>query len=200
MTTSVRASRSLLALALVTGLSLAACGAATAPPASLSPEPTPSAPPANVTEPGGGGSSGQPGRGGSTDPNSGVGIDLPLNPTPIDPGAGQPTLVVPRPGQIDPHPVAPTSLQASVDGRHVLVKVTWYGGVEPCSILDSVKVERTGTDIAITPFEGRGPGDVMCIELAVEKATIVDLGELEPGTYRITAPNSDAPPIEVTVS
>jgi hypothetical protein len=80
------------------------------------------------------------------------------------------------------------------------VKVTWYGGVEPCSILDSVKVERSGNDIAITPFEGSGDVDAMCIEIAVLKATIVDLGELEPGAYRISSPGSEAPPIEITVA
>jgi hypothetical protein len=143
-------------------------------------------------EPGGGGSSGNSG--------SGIGIDLPLAPTPVDPGAGQPTLVVPKPGQADIHPVVPTALQASVDGRHVLVKVTWYGGVEPCSVLDSVKVERSGSTIAITPFEGTGNALAMCIEIAVLKATIVDLGDLDPGRYRVSGPGSGTPPIEVTVT
>jgi hypothetical protein len=193
MTTSVRVPRSLLALALLTGLSLAACAASSAPPASPSIGPAPSAPPVASTGPAGGGGS-------SGDPGSGIGVDLPLLPTPVDPAAGQPKLVVPKPGQLDPHPVAPTAIQASVDGRHVLVKVTYYGGVEPCSILDSVKVERSGSDIAITAIEGRGPGDVMCIEIAVLKATIVDLGDLEPGTYRISAPGSDVAPIEITIA
>ena len=40
----------------------------------------------------------------------------------------------------------------------------------------------------------------MCIEIAVLKATIVDLGDLEPGTYRITAPTGDAPALAVTIS
>jgi hypothetical protein len=32
------------------------------------------------------------------------------------------------------------------------------------------------------------------------KATIVDLGELDPGTWTITAPNGEATPINVTIS
>jgi hypothetical protein len=195
MTTSRRASRPLLVATLLVTVGLAACSAAAPPAASPTPGAPASSPPTAVAspslEPGGGGSSGNAG--------SGIGIDLPLAPTPVDPGAGQPTLVVPKPGQADIHPVAPTALQASVDGRHVLVKVTYYSGVEPCSVLDSVKVERSGTDIAITPFEGTGDGDVMCIEIAVLKATIVDLGDLEPGTYRILSPGSEAPPVEVTI-
>ena len=195
MTTSTRAHRPLLAFALIASLGLAACSSA-APAASSTPGPTPvptpSAPPSASADPGGGGSAGNPG--------SGIGVDLPLLPNPVDPGAGQPALVVPKPGQANIHPVAVTKLEASVDGRRALVKVTWYGGVEPCSILDSVKVERSGTDIAITPFEGSGNVDAMCIEIAVLKSTIVDLGELEPGTYRIGSPNSEAPPIEITIS
>jgi hypothetical protein len=123
----------------------------------------------------------------------------PLNPLPIDPAAGQPKLVRPQPGRANPHPVVAIAVQASVDGRHVLVKLTWYGGVEPCSVLDSVRVERSGTDIALSPVEGSSDPNAVCIEIALLKATIVDLGELEPGTYRILSPGSDAPPVEITI-
>lgn len=191
MTTSDRAIRPFLALALAAGLTVGACSSAGAPPAS---DPPPSTQPPAASEPGGGNGGGTGG-----DPGTGIGSDLPIRQPPIDPGAGQPTLVVPRPGQRDLRPVSPMTLQASVDGRRVLVKVIWYSGVEPCNVLDSVKVERSGTDIAITPFEGTGDANAMCIEIAVLKATIVDLGELEPGTYRIGSPGSDAPPVEITV-
>lgn len=191
MTTSDRAIRPFLALALAAGLTVGACSSAGAPPAS---DPPPSTQPPAASEPGAGNGGGTGG-----DPGTGIGIDLPIRQPPIDPGAGQPTLVVPRPGQRDLRPVSPMTLQASVDGRRVLVKVIWYSGVEPCNVLDSVKVERSGTDIAITPFEGTGDANAMCIEIAVLKATIVDLGELEPGTYRIGSPGSDAPPVEITV-
>jgi hypothetical protein len=124
----------------------------------------------------------------------------PPAPVPVDPGAGQPTLLIPRPGQQDPHPVATQALAASVDGRHVRVKVTWYSGIEPCSVLDSVKVERDGRTIALTVIEGTSDPNAICAELAMLKATIVDLGELEPGSWTITAPNSDAVPIRLTIT
>ncbi len=188
MTTSDRAIRPLLILALAAGLTVGACTSGGDPPASDQPSGT--QPPA-ANEPGGG-------TGG--DPGSGNAIDLPLRQPPVAPGAGQPTRVVARPGQRDLRAVSPITLQASVDGRRVLVKVTWYSGVEPCNVLDSVKVERSGTDIAVTPFEGSGDANAMCIEIAVLKATIVDLGELDPGTYRIASPGSTAPPIEISVA
>jgi hypothetical protein len=129
----------------------------------------------------------------------GTGIGAPVDPTPVDPDAGQPKLVVAKPGQLNPHPVAPQTLQASVDRRHVLVKVSWYSGIEPCDVLDSVKVERSGTTIALTVIEGSSDPNGICAEIAMLKATIVDLGDLDPGTWTITAPNSKAAPITVTI-
>jgi hypothetical protein len=195
MTTTAR--RALLAIALTTALGLSGCGGAATPSASPSAAPPSALPPGSSPaaaapgEPGGGGSSGNPG--------TGFGV-VPVDPTPVDPAAGQPVLVRPLPGRLNPHPVAPTAIRASVDGRHVLVKLTWYGGVEPCSVLDSVKVERSGDQIALTPFEGASDGSAICIEIAMLKATIVDLGELEPGTYRISSPGSEAPPVEITIA
>lgn len=173
-------------------IGLAACSSSAAPsastPATLEPNPT-AVPPADNGA--GGGSSG-----GSAGTGGGVIID----PTPVDPAASQPTIVVPRPGQKNIHPVSPTALQASVDGHRVLVKVSWWSGVEPCNVLDSVRVDRSGTDVAITILEGSSNLDAVCIEIAQLKATIVDLGDLEPGTWTISAPNSEAPPIQVTIS
>lgn len=192
MTTPQRPPRRFVLALAATILVLAACSGAaapsTSPPASLAPSQSPSAP-------ADGGSSG-----GGSDGNVGSGGSVIVDPTPVDPSAGEPTIVIPKAGQKNTHPVGATSLQASVDGRHVLVKVSWWSGVEPCNVLDSVKVERSGTDIAITIVEGSSDLDAMCMELAQLKATIVDLGELEPGTYTIGSPNSDAAPIQVTVS
>ena len=123
-----------------------------------------------------------------------------MDPNPVDPGAGQPAIVVAKPGQLNPHPVGATTLKASVDGRHVLVKFSWWSGVEPCNVLDSVKIERSGTEIAITLIEGASRLDVACIEIAQLKATIVDLGDLEPGTWTIRASSGEARPIEVTIA
>ena len=191
MTTTPRAFRGSLVVIAATVL-LGACSAAAAPSASPPAMVAPSVPPSASADAGSGG--------GGSDGSVGSGGSVIVDPTPVDPGAGEPTIVVPKAGQKNTHPVGAMTLQASVDGRHVLVKVSWWSGVEPCNVLDSVRVERSGTDIAITIVEGSSDLDAMCIEIAQLKATIVDLGELEPGTYTISSPNSEAPPIQVSVS
>jgi hypothetical protein len=194
MTTQPRPLRRLLVAIAATMVALAACSSGAAPAASTPPiaSPSPSAAPSLDTGAGGGG--------GSSSGSVGSGGGVVIDPTPVDPAAGEPAIVIPKPGQKNPHPVGPTTLQASVDGKHVLVKVSWWSGVEPCNVLDSVRVDRSGTDIAMTIIEGSSDLDAMCIEIAQLKATIVDLGDLEPGTYTISAPNGEAKPIQVTVS
>jgi hypothetical protein len=185
-------------LAFVAVTSLGACSDANAP-AAATPSGTPSDPGSGALTTSGP-SGADPGGGGAGSGGTGVGVAPPANPTPVNPAADQPALVTPVPGRLNPHPVVPTALQASVDGHHVLVKVSWYGGVEPCSVLDSVVVKIDGTDIAVTPVEGASDLDAMCIEIAVLKATIVDLGDLAPGTYRIASPGSDAAAVEITIA
>ena len=186
--------RRVLLIVAATAVVLAACSGA-APPSSTPPAVGPTPTPIATIDPGTGTGSGAVG-GGNIGGDGGV-IG---GPTPIDPGAGQPTIVIPKPGQKNPHPVRPMTLQASVDGRHVLVKVSWYSGVAPCNVLDSVSVVRSGSDIAISLMEGSSDLAVMCIEIAQLKATIVDLGDLLPGAYTISAPNSEAPPVQITIS
>lgn len=190
MNTNSGARRSVVLIALIAATSLAAIacsGGAAAPSAE---PPSRSAPPSASADPGGGGSSG--------DPGTGVG-GVPVDPAPVDPG--QARLVVPVAGQLDPHPVAITLLEPSVDGRRVIVKASWYSGVEPCNVLDSVKVDQGGNEFVLTVIEGTGDPNAMCIEIAEYKATIVDLGELEPGEYTIRASEgSEAEPVTVTVT
>jgi hypothetical protein len=184
MNTPVRAALIAACCAIV----ITACSAGSPPgPGSAPAGDRPAASPGGST--GGGVSTGQPG----------VGIDLPALPWPADPGLGQPTIVVPRPGRLEPHPVGATRIEARVDARRVVLRLIWWSGVEPCSVLDSVGVARTGNDIVLTIREGADQLGVACIELAMLKATIVDLGELEPGTYTISA-GGDAPSIQVVVS
>ena len=184
-------------LGLLAVLLLGACGSAAAP--SSSPPPVDASPSAAPpTDPGGSICGGAPGNPGQTDPTAPIGGIV--NPTPVDPGFGQPKLVIPRPGHLNPGPVGAASLEPAVSGHHVLVKVTWWSGVEPCSVLDSVKVERSGTAITIQLIEGTGDAHAICIEIAEQKATIVDLGELEPGTYTISAGGKgDATPVTIIV-
>ncbi|MFI9593421.1 hypothetical protein [Nonomuraea sp. NPDC052265] len=57
------------------------------------------------------------------------------------------------------------------------VKLTWWSGVEPCTVLDRVKVKETAKKVTITLYEGTSPKaeNVSCIMLAVEKTTTVKL-------------------------
>lgn len=182
MNTSVRS----ILLVAYWAIVVTACSTGAPPPPSAPPASGP--PAANPGGPTGGGSTGQPG----------VGIDLPALPWPADPGLGRPTIVLARPGRLEPHPVGATRIEAQVNARRVVLRLTWWSGVEPCSVLDSVGVTRTGNDIVLTIREGADQLGVACIELAMLKATIVDLGELEPGTYTISAVG-DAPSIQVLV-
>jgi hypothetical protein len=133
-------------------------------------------------------------------------------PVAVDPGAGnvggggagiqpgQPTLVLPKPGQQNVHDVSIEELTARVAGRHVVLNARWWSGVEPCSVLDSVAVSRSGQTITVSVREGSGKGDVMCPDIAMLKVTPIDLGDLEPGDYTIAAQQGPAPAIVVTVS
>ena len=72
-----------------------------------------------------------------------------------DPGG---EFVEPRPGQLDVHDVAADLISATVDGSTITVTASWTSGVEPCSILDTVVVDRgTAGVFTITLREGRGP-------------------------------------------
>ncbi len=59
------------------------------------------------------------------------------------------------------------------------VKLFWWSGVEPCNVLDRVEVEYTDEAVTMTLFEGHTETeeDVACIEIAMKKATIVELDE-----------------------
>lgn len=155
--------------------------------------------------PGGGGGAGGGAVGGG-DP--GIGIDLPApggNGVPAPGGNGvipnDPTLVVVHPGQAGLRDVSPVELKSRIDeaGR-VIVRVRWWGGIEPCEILDSVDVVRQGDAFTISVRVGSPVGGkVACIEIARDTATLVDLGILPAGRYVVRAATGDAPAISVTV-
>jgi hypothetical protein len=145
---------------------------------------------------------GDVGRGGAGGGNVGGGVVVP------DPGGGgdpadgsRPSIETPVPGQLNPTPVSVWKMEPSVDGRHVTVLLSWWSGVAPCSVLDSVDVSRDGTTITMTPREGTDPNagnQVACPAIAMLRGTIVDLGELEPGTWTLVA-NGDLAPVTITV-
>jgi hypothetical protein len=111
-------------------------------------------------------------------------------------------IIVPKPGQaIDVQAIPAETLTASLDGRRLTVAASWWSGVEPCSMLDSVVVDAEDGGFAITLLEGRGPGDVACIAIAEQHRTFIEFpADLVPGTYTIRDATGGAPAIEVVVS
>jgi hypothetical protein len=207
--TVARPSRRTFSLALPLVLLIAACGTAAGPSPSpipqSTPNPTPTAVPGVGAEPGGGGGGTGGNVGGGTDPGQpGTGIDLPfpLPPNPADdPLLGDALMVTPVPGRLEPHPVNVQLVRAAVDDSNdVWAELRWMSGVEECYATDSVQVARddAAKTITLTVIEGSTGGDVMCIEIAVLKATVVNLGDLAPGTWTISAAG-DAPAISIEV-
>jgi hypothetical protein len=115
---------------------------------------------------------------------------------PIDPGA---PFVEPRPGQLDVRPIAMDALEATVDGSTITVIATWTSGVEPCSVLDSIVVERSANTYTITLREGRGPEEIACIAIAVQKQTRFEIRDVAAGTWSIQDAQGGAPSIEVAI-
>jgi hypothetical protein len=108
--------------------------------------------------------------------------DDPVTSAPQSPGDGtipspQPSVVTPQPGQAGVRPIGWDTAEPGDDGRSVAVN--YWSGVEPCSILDHVDVEYSRRKVTITLYEGYAPADeqTACIELAVYKATVVELDE-----------------------
>jgi hypothetical protein len=220
MTSMTALSRPLAGVILALMLVSSACGGSAAPTAAptaapATPSPTPSGAAGSATSPaiaeptpvpGSTGGPGTPGQGGGSEPgspgNPGSGI-----PIPVDPGAGgavppdqQPTIVKPATGLTGVHPVPAVKLDAAVSGRDVAVRVAWWSGIEPCNALAGITVARDGNTFLLTVTEGSAAApDTMCIEIAMYKAAVVDLGKLEPGTYKITA-FGDPAPVEVTIA
>jgi hypothetical protein len=157
-----------------------------------------------VNDPGGVGvAPPNPGGGGGGNVGGGGGVVVP-DPAPGggDPNGQRPSIEDPVPGQVNPVPVSVWTIEPSVDGRHVTVLLSWWSGPAPCSVLDSVEVVREGTTITMTPREGADPaaggGQLACPAIAMLRGTIVDLGELAPGTWTLAA-HGDLAPIQITV-
>jgi hypothetical protein len=101
---------------------------------------------------------------------------------------GRPTLVTPVPGR-GGNAVLPTGLRVWVgEDGHVWARVTWWGGVAPCSVVRPVEIARRGTTVRLRLFEGSDAAvGTACVEIAMKKAVKVDLGDPVPGTYTVRA-------------
>jgi hypothetical protein len=103
--------------------------------------------------------------------------ESPVSTTPSEgPSAVEPTplLVRPRPGLVQARP-RPWDRVEVTGPRTLLVHFT--GGVEACYGLARVDVRYGADAVTVTLFEGRVPGDLYCIEVAVAKAVRVELDE-----------------------
>lgn len=163
---------------------VAACGSAAAPPSSAAPSDPATSPPDQAV-------SAPPDDGGSADPggsDAGGGDDL----------SGVKD-VVPKPGQLDVRPIEAESLTAEADGSSIVVTATWWSGVEPCNVLDTVVVDQEDGGWTITLREGHGPEDVACIALAEQHRTTFEIPNVSPGTYTIRDGAGGPAMVEVTV-
>jgi hypothetical protein len=86
-----------------------------------------------------------------------------------------PKPVKPTGDTINTHKVRWTKAKQVSKGRSL--KLTWWSGVEPCSVLDRVKVKETRKRVTVTLYEGTAPKakNTACIMIAVEKTTTVKL-------------------------
>jgi hypothetical protein len=108
--------------------------------------------------------------------------------------------VVPKPGQaINIHPVLAEDLDARVDGNTIIVTAVWTTGVEPCTILDSIVVDKGDGTIMITLREGNSPQEIACIALAEQHITEFEVPDVAPGEWTITDSGGVATPVVVTV-
>ena len=164
------------------------------------PRSSPDVPASDSPIPGPTAASGQGGNGAAPAPG-GPGIVAPGGGGGSDPGPGAtPLPETPTPGQVNPRPVSVWKAEPTIDGRHVTVLISWWSGVPPCSVFDSVVIARDGSTISLTPLEGSAPGsaDVACPAIAKETSTIVDLGELDPGTWTLQT-SGDLAPITIKI-
>ncbi|MGQ0826498.1 MAG: hypothetical protein ACT4OX_15955 [Actinomycetota bacterium] len=100
------------------------------------------------------------------DPDAAV-SSPPLDPgATVDPGTGGATRVEPRPGMANLHPVSFDP--AAAEARDGSVVVRFYGGVDPCFVLDRYEVTETDESVTIALHAGSDPAqpDSVCIELA----------------------------------
>lgn len=132
----------------------------------------------------------------SASPEIGDGVPGPGEPAPGVPGS---ELVEPQPGQQNVIEVPIEKLEATADGRTVIMTAYWSSGVAPCYVLDQVLIDIGEGTIDVTIREGTSDPEAMCIMVLQAKHTVVSF-EIDPGTWTIRDSQGQAPPVEVTVS
>jgi len=143
----------------------------------------------------------------SVAPSASAPPDTPVTAPPSDPSVdpSPPPVgakpVLPKPGQaVNVHPIAADSLSARVDGSTILVKATWWSGVEPCTIFDSIVVDQGEGTYTVTLREGNSPQEIACIAIAEQHVTEFEIPNVAAGTWTILDSGGTASPVEVTIS
>ncbi|WP_239161376.1 hypothetical protein [Acrocarpospora phusangensis] len=88
------------------------------------------------------------------------------------PSAG-PSMTVPVGNTLNPRKIPWTTARPAGGD----LEITWVSGVEPCNSLDRVDVAYAAAEVTVTLWEGTTDEDAICIEIAIEKKTIVKLTE-----------------------
>ncbi|MFC4058643.1 hypothetical protein ACFOWE_10080 [Planomonospora corallina] len=100
--------------------------------------------------------------------------DEPTNPAPAVPSRG------PKPVKATGDTENPRKVRWLTAERHKndrTLRIVWWSGVEPCTVLDRVTVKETRQKVTVTLWEGpsRTMQNVACIEIAIKKSTTVKL-------------------------
>lgn len=88
----------------------------------------------------------------------------------------RPQLVEPRPGMDNVHPISWESYRVKSPRN---VRIFFWGGPDPCDVLDSVQVQYFPRQVRVTLYSGNDPayGQVVCPAIAIYKAVDVRLAE-----------------------
>lgn len=108
----------------------------------------------------------------ATSPTTGAPVEVsPVTTAPTK----KPQPVKPTGNAVNVHKVRWTKAKVYAKGKRV--RLTWWSGVAPCTVLHKVKVKETAKKVTITLYEGASPKakDVSCIMIAIEKTTTVKL-------------------------
>jgi len=126
----------------------------------------------------------------SSDPSGDPSVEPPIGAKPV----------LPKPGQaVNVHRVAAETLSARVDGSTIIVKATWWSGVEPCTIFDSIVVDQGEGTYTVTLREGNSPQEIACIAIAEQHVTEFEIPNVPAGTWKIVDSGGTATPVDVTV-
>ncbi|MBO3745770.1 hypothetical protein J5X84_06770 [Streptosporangiaceae bacterium NEAU-GS5] len=92
-----------------------------------------------------------------------------------DLGSAKPTPVKPEGHTFHPHKTRWQTATPIKHGRYL--RITWWSGVAPCTVVDHIKVRESRKTVTVTLYEGARSGSrgVMCVAIAVKKVATIKL-------------------------